>query len=61
MPVWDYYCAYCKQTVERLLPSYQQSLHVPCVKCGTEMEKLPAAGGFVVTGYNAKNLYSKKT
>ncbi len=55
---WDYRCTRCNVTVERRTDDAHKDSqrHYPC---GQMMTRLPAAPAFSVTGYNAKNGYSK--
>lgn len=59
MPRWDFRCPVCGYEVERTTPT------VRCPACyhdhgvTSDMIRLPAAPSFVVTGYNARNGYSK--
>lgn len=60
MPIWIFFCATCNTNSEQLFSTYEASLLARCATCGSAVERLPVSGSFVVTGYNAKNLYSKK-
>lgn len=60
MPLWDFLCPTCKITTELMFPSYDASCDATCPTCKTPLVRQPAAGGFVVHGYSAKNNYSKR-
>ncbi|MFZ9891782.1 MAG: zinc ribbon domain-containing protein [Ilumatobacteraceae bacterium] len=60
MPLWDFFCATCNRTSELFFPSYAASENAVCPHCHAPVVRQPAAGSFVVNGYNAKNHYSKK-
>jgi putative FmdB family regulatory protein len=59
MPRYDFHCDTCNLTKELVLSSYQAAGNIKCVECGSTLTKLPPAPNFTITGYNAKNGYSK--
>ncbi len=63
MPRHDYRCTVCGVTRTDVWTSNfrdASNTRPPVIcDCGREMVKLPAAPAFTVTGYNAKNGYSK--
>lgn len=63
MPKWDYKCSHCEKyyemTFRNLADRDWWAGKVVCDTCHAPLERLPAAPGFVVTGFNAKNGYSK--
>jgi hypothetical protein len=61
MPVWKFFCPSCVKSQERWFPTYQASQQATCDACRTPLEREWASSNFVVTGYNAKNLYSKRS
>lgn len=61
MPIWDFYCMQCGTTKELLFPSYAASCDVKCPTCGSALIRQDSRANFVVNGYNAQNLYSKKS
>jgi putative FmdB family regulatory protein len=61
MPLWDFKCEHCDTVMELMFPTYDASTHATCPTCHAPLVRQAAAGGFVVRGYNAKNLYSKKS
>lgn len=58
MPIWDFYCKSCQTTKEVWVLNRDAAEGLTCETCGTTLERKPAAGAFVVTGYNYKNGYS---
>jgi len=61
MPIWRFFCPSCVKSRERWFTSYAASEHARCEVCETLLEREWSSGSFVVNGYNAKNLYSKKS
>lgn len=66
MPRYDFKCEDCGHVREDVwMSTYRESQGVdtldiaPCEKCGGLLRKMPSAPNFTVTGYNAKNGYSK--
>lgn len=60
MPIWEFYCETCDQTTEMLFPSLSSAeQHAQCPVCLKKVVRKPAAGGFVIKGFNAKNHYSR--
>jgi putative FmdB family regulatory protein len=57
MPRYDFQCRTCGHVRE--LQARVEERHAICEKCYCLMERQPAAPAFTVTGYNAKNGYSK--
>lgn len=61
MPLYTFKCRACQHVHEAIYSSYAISEHAACPNCGgSNLERLPAAGSFTVTGYNAKNGYAKR-
>lgn len=61
MPIWLFFCPSCVKSQERWFASYAVSQQATCEVCKTPLEREWAQSNFTVTGYNAKNLYSKKS
>lgn len=61
MPIWVFFCPSCVKSRELWFVSYEDSQHVTCDVCKTPLEREWSASNFTVHGYNAKNLYSKKS
>lgn len=59
MPLWDFKCEKCNAITEMRFPSVEDTVNARCPHCHGEVMRLPAAGGFVITGFNAKNNYSR--
>ena len=59
MPRWDFYCEHCQTTTELAFPTYRDTEKARCSQCGGTLAKHVAKSHFVVTGYNAKNRYTK--
>lgn len=50
MPEWDFRCMVCGDVVTRSYPSFTQIAPPRCLHCQADMERLPAAGTFVLKG-----------
>jgi len=61
MPIWVFFCPSCVKLRERWFLSHEESQRARCEVCDTPLEREWAPSNFTVTGYNAKNLYSKKS
>lgn len=61
MPLWDFKCEKCNTVMELMFSSYDAAQQATCPACQSKLIRQPAAGGFVVQGFNAKNRYSKHT
>jgi hypothetical protein len=60
MPIWEFYCKKCDAVTEMMFPSLERAEHeARCPTCKKKVERKPAAGGFVIKGFNAKNQYSR--
>lgn len=59
MPLWDFKCAQCNIIVEMGFASLRDAEGARCPHCHGEVTRLPASGGFVIKGFNAKNNYSR--
>jgi len=61
MPVYEFYCE-CGKVFEAIVPYTQRTLKQKCPVCGKGAVWQPSrtAPAFVVSGYNAKNGYSKE-
>lgn len=59
MPLWDFYCAHCNTTIELSFSIHQNTKHARCLDCGTPLEKQIGKSNFIITGYSAKNGYTK--
>lgn len=60
MPTYSYHCSGCGRTKDLQVPiDFRHILTVTCSDCKLEMDRLPSAPAFKVTGFNAKNGYSK--
>jgi putative FmdB family regulatory protein len=61
MPRWDFHCDTCNRTVERTYARVEDAQVARCDQCGSELTRQPSSGSFVITGYNARNGYSKRS
>lgn len=59
MPVWDFYCDFCKTTIELTFRHRDESEDVKCAVCQGLLRRLPSAPSFTVKGFSAHNGYSK--
>jgi putative FmdB family regulatory protein len=59
MPIYEYLCRACGERFDAVQP--QPAPCPPCRKCGEEehIDRKLTAATFTVTGYNAKNGYSR--
>ena len=61
MPVWNYQCSRCGDTIELKYRNLEQADEdtVRCQKCFGQMERQPSAPSFTIKGYAASNGYSE--
>lgn len=59
MPRWDCKCQNCEVMREYSFKNTAAADEARCPDCNGKLVRLPAKGSFVVTGYSAKNGYSK--
>ncbi len=59
MPRWDFTCEHCHTTTELPFPNLRATETATCRECGGKLTRQPASPNFTITGYNAKNGYSK--
>ncbi len=51
MPIFEYKCKKCGETIEVLVKSSKEKLSLKCTKCGSEnLEKLMSAPSFNIKG-----------
>jgi putative FmdB family regulatory protein len=60
MPRFDFKCPACGTLMSNVYRGTSDTQRPQvCINCDALMEKLPSAPNFTVTGFNAKNGYSK--
>lgn len=60
MPIYEFYCEYCKNRVEHLLTHEEAEQRRECEECGRPLVKLPSAAAFNIKGFSYKNRYGLK-
>ena len=58
MPIYAYLCPDCGASYDLVRRMADDTIPV-CHHCETPLERRPTAANFTITGYNAKNGYSR--
>jgi putative FmdB family regulatory protein len=58
MPVYEYHCEGCHQTLERMVPVEARDAQ-RCLRCEVPLVRKSGTPAFAIHGFNAANGYSK--